>query len=261
MAPFQFPTALKDFGYQFNSRGQLRSLDTGKTRSRAGTLAHRTPNALTSDGPLLLLIPGVNVSIGQWARSIIINDNINDGAIYSYLTEAKDRGYEVIVLNPNENGKGRKPIRGEIISDESSSGSLSGLIISKQKILVHSSMRNTFGKTLFVAKNISIVAHSYGGVSTLHLLKRFDREFRDRVKGIALTDAVHNASGLDKEQRAWLKGVAVNWITSDEPLDSPLEWSSVSDGCPCVSAGHTKHEYTTVTAKDSVFRHLDRLSA
>ncbi|KAJ3142891.1 hypothetical protein HDU90_002763 [Geranomyces variabilis] len=220
-----------------------------------------TPNALTSDGPLLLLIPGVNVSIGQWARSIIINDNINDGAIYSYLTEAKDRGYEVIVLNPNENGKGRKPIRGEIISDESSSGSLSGLIISKQKILVHSSMRNTFGKTLFVAKNISIVAHSYGGVSTLHLLKRFDREFRDRVKGIALTDAVHNASGLDKEQRAWLKGVAVNWITSDEPLDSPLEWSSVSDGCPCVSAGHTKHEYTTVTAKDSVFRHLDRLSA
>ncbi|KAJ3157768.1 hypothetical protein HDU89_000146 [Geranomyces variabilis] len=237
MAPFQFPTALKEFGYQFNSKGQLRSIDTGKTRSRAGTLAHRTPNALTSDGPLLLLIPGINVSIGQWARSIIINDNINDGAIYNYLTEAKDRGYEVIALNPNENGKGRRPIR------------------------VHSSMRNTCGKTLFVAKNISIVAHSYGGVSTLHLLKRFDQEFRERVKGIALTDAVHNASGLDKEQRAWLKGVAVNWITSDEPLDSPLEWSSVSDGCPCVSAGHTKHEYTTVTAKESVFRHLDPLSA
>jgi hypothetical protein len=58
---------------------------------------------------------------------------------------------------------------------------------------------------------------------------------------------------------------ARDWVQSDEPLDTPISEStsafSLSAGCPCVSAGHPKHEYTSPCAIESVFAFLcDKLS-
>ncbi|KAI8908744.1 Arb2 domain-containing protein [Powellomyces hirtus] len=282
-----FPSTLSEFGYTFNELGQLRSIESGepfkfevRPGSRAYNQAHyealgdvigehietelgrdhglvrieipvdakeneatskimMTPNALTSEAPLLLLLPGIRVSLGQWARSIIINDNINNGSVYSYLRHAKQMGYECLVFNSNENASEKRRIRGSANPQQH--------VEYVWKHLVRKA----------VSKRIGIVAHSFGGVCTLHLLKSCEAEFCERVAGIAFTDSVHEARSLNKDQRSWLQKHAVNWVTSDEPLDTPVAWNQARDGCPLRSAGHVKHEYTTVTAQASVFNFLD----
>jgi pimeloyl-ACP methyl ester carboxylesterase len=42
------------------------------------------------------------------------------------------------------------------------------------------------------ARRIDIVAHSYGGIVTVHLMKTFLNDFQKRVQKIAFTDSVHN---------------------------------------------------------------------
>lgn len=61
-----------------------------------------TQDALTNRDKLLLLIQGSGgVRPGQWSRKVCVNDSLDSGAIFKYLDKAKERGYGVIVLNPN----------------------------------------------------------------------------------------------------------------------------------------------------------------
>lgn len=39
----------------------------------------------------------------MWARSVCINDGLENGAVYSYIDAALKDNYGVIVLNPNNN--------------------------------------------------------------------------------------------------------------------------------------------------------------
>jgi hypothetical protein len=48
---------------------------------------------------------------------------------------------------------------------------------------------------------------------------------------------------------------AMNWVESEKPVDTPVPKSD--DGCPCVSSGHTKHEWTSESARESVFKFLN----
>ena len=53
---------------------------------------------------LLILIHGSGaVRAGQWARSIIINKNLEEGTQIPYIEEAQKRGWAVLVLNTNLN--------------------------------------------------------------------------------------------------------------------------------------------------------------
>jgi hypothetical protein len=73
---------------------------------------------------------------------------------------------------------------------------------------------------------------------------------------VAFTDSVHIVSaGEPPALHAYLRQIAVNYVRSGKPLDTPER--SVGSGCPCVSAGHAQHEYTSATARVSVFRLLD----
>lgn len=60
-----------------------------------------TKDALTSEKLLLLIQGSGAVRPGQWARALCINDTLDNGAIFKYLEKAKERGYGVIVFNPN----------------------------------------------------------------------------------------------------------------------------------------------------------------
>lgn len=55
---------------------------------------------------LILLIHGSGVvRAGQWARRLIINDNLNSGTQIPYVKKARELGYAVIVLNTNDNNR------------------------------------------------------------------------------------------------------------------------------------------------------------
>ena len=61
----------------------------------------------TQDFPInpkcLIIIQGAGqVRLGQWARSVCINDNIYVGSMIPYVHKAINNNFSVIILNPNE---------------------------------------------------------------------------------------------------------------------------------------------------------------
>lgn len=44
----------------------------------------------------------------------------------------------------------------------------------------------------------------------------------------------------------------IHFVASDKPLGTPLHTMKKSDVCQEVSAGHTRHEYTTGYAHDNI---------
>ncbi|KAJ3294816.1 hypothetical protein HK104_003283 [Borealophlyctis nickersoniae] len=218
-------------------------------------------DALTSDAPLLLLIPGSSIQVGQWARKIVINDNINTGSMFDYIRRARKEGFEVIVLNNNENYGIKVPgVERAIRGSESPEKHVSYV----WENFVRPSK----------AKQVLIVAHSYGGVCTVNLVQNHFEEVRERVAAIAFTDSVHGFGNPFRKFPGaetwfkWFQTHAVNWARSSKPLDEPVDGRQYSSplnssgDCPYLSAGHESHDYTTVSAKESVFRFLkEKLAA
>ena len=55
--------------------------------------------------------------------------------------------------------------------------------------------------------------------------------------------------------RQFISKNAINWVSSENPLDTP-ESPATADACACVSSGHPKHEHTSQSAIESVFKFL-----
>ncbi|KAK3919597.1 Cotranscriptional regulator FAM172A [Frankliniella fusca] len=290
----KFPSSIRKFGYAFNSDGKLCQLDpisgdltdkpfefnvspdptyNQKRYEALGELITpyvyellindlnlkklevpegQTPSsfifasedALSNPDKLIVLIHGSGVvRAGQWARSLIINDNIQSGTQIPYIEQAMANGYGILVLNTNDN---TRVIDGKVVPIKESSNALE-----------HASWvwKNYVMKA--TAKKIAVVAHSYGGVCAVELANSFFEDFSARVFAIALTDSVHSMKfrHLRPEVQKYLYKVGRNWVSSAEPLDKILEDDPKSD-ITAVSAGHKKHEMTSWSCKDSLFKYL-----
>mmetsp|Transcript_29758 Transcript_29758/g.33186 ORF Transcript_29758/g.33186 Transcript_29758/m.33186 type:complete len:398 (+) Transcript_29758:81-1274(+) len=195
---------------------------------------------------LLLLIQGLGqVRAGQWARSLCINEDLSKGSILPYLVEARSRGYAIIVFNPNKN-EGRVKNRMVQIRHNKSPENHACYVYDK---FVASSK----------AKDVVIIAHSYGGIATLNLLYQKD-ELLSRLRCVALTDSVHprlwsrNKQRFDEELLDYYDKNVCNWVRSTRPVGTPRKKEG---GCPTVSAGHTEHEWTSAASIDSVWDYID----
>lgn len=195
-----------------------------------------SPDFFTNKETLLVLICGSGaVRAGQWARSLCINDSLNTGTVIPYLDDAKALGWSTIVLNPN---------------------SVTSSLPSPEKHTLHV-WDNFVEKS--PAKNVLIVAHSYGGVITVNLISNRPDEVFSRVRAIAYTDSVHSANKtLKKKGELFLQERACNWVKSKEPLDTLIKKLDSYQGCKLVSAGHNVHEYTSGVARPSVFDYLKK---
>eukprot|EP00026_Physarum_polycephalum_P010134 Phypoly_transcript_10285.p1 GENE.Phypoly_transcript_10285~~Phypoly_transcript_10285.p1 ORF type:complete len:331 (+),score=73.34 Phypoly_transcript_10285:209-1201(+) len=209
--------------------------DSEKEKKRANIF--HSPDFFKNKDALMVLICGSGaVRAGQWARSLCINDSLNNGTVIPYLEDAHAAGYATIVLNPN--------FTSETLSSPE-----------KHTLYVWD---NFIAKS--PAKKIVIVAHSYGGVVTMNLLFNRAEQVYERVKGIAFTDSVHSVkSETKKKGSAFLAARARNWVKSKKPLDTEIQELSSIQGCKLVSAGHDTHEYTSGVARPSVFAFLKEM--
>lgn len=118
------------------------------------------------------------VRAGQWARSLIINQSINHGTQIPYIRKAKELGYDVLVLNTNDNTR-----NGNCIKQNGSPIEHAKCVFDK-----------FIGKTNQIDA-IAIVAHSYGGIVTMNLAEQYADVFKQKLFALGLTDSVHSSGG------------------------------------------------------------------
>lgn len=283
-----FPSKLEDFGYEFKD-GRLRDIKTGgpfefnvskdaeynqaryealgevlteevyrllesevglqrlplPEEAGAGELASSVfvSPELAEAARLLVLVHGSGVvRAGQWARRLIINNGLDEGTQLPYIRRALAAGYGVIVCNTNDNhrlvDRRKRFIQGSSNPEEH--------LLTVWDTLVKPS----------AAREVALVAHSYGGVVTLNLAQQRWSQVSQRVKAVALTDSVHRmGTHVPEDVRRWLSKVGINWVASGDPLDTPQR--SVDGDAARRSAGHKQHEWTSWSCIDSVFPFLE----
>ena len=247
----------------------LEELVAKKEGADVGVNVFCTPGLQSHEGPLLILVAGSAPGghAGMWARSLCINNSLEYGSMLPYISRAKELGWAVLVTNPNVQQAGDDTIPGS----ESPHQHLETVW---HQFAAHSK-----------ATHVLVVAHSYGGCGTVHLLKTC-KAAQGRLSAIAFTDAGAFGTGSllqetvpedeadkrYKDLQAWravspaafelagqdvrevLQAKARNFMASAEPLGTPL--SPDTEGCICVSAGHTDHVWTSGMSIDIVFDFL-----
>ncbi|XP_053695678.1 FAM172 family protein homolog CG10038 isoform X1 [Sabethes cyaneus] len=286
-----YPTTLEGFGYGFNEEGKLRQIDkdTGKLTDKAfdfniytsaqenqahyealgeviteaiyerlektvglkkvflpddvpteeATFIFSTQEKLDKPKKLLVLIHGSGVvRAGQWARSLIINHSLEAGTQIPYINKGRELGYEVLLTNTNDNyrkiGSSSKGIKGSRNPTEHAVSVFEKHVIGSNP------------------QAVAIVAHSYGGVVTVELAQKFPKFFKEKVFAVGFTDSVHSPSLVPEP----LIEIGRNWVTSKEPLDTTLTISK--HDLPRYSAGHIKHEMTSYSCMDALFKFFEQ---
>ena len=109
------------------------------------------------------------VRAGQWARRLIINEDLDKGTMLPYIKHIQSRGWGVVVMNTNHNYDDD----GESIPG-SESPEKHAVTVWKE-VLAEAS-----------ATEIVVIAHSYGGVVTMALArnKEVRKDFEKRVHDI-----------------------------------------------------------------------------
>ncbi|CAH0399589.1 unnamed protein product [Chilo suppressalis] len=186
---------------------------------------------------LMILINGSGaVRAGQWARSLIINENLDKGTQIPYIKKAIAKDYGVMILNTNDNYQADgKKIKNSSNAEEHAKY-VWDTYVAKAK-----------------ASSIVIVAHSYGGVVTVTLADQLKYDFERQVKAIVFTDSVHAFSPIKMPK--FMKDISRNWISSSAALDTPMKTPEFD--CLRVSAGHPKHEMSSSACIDSAFKFIE----
>ncbi|CAN0323182.1 unnamed protein product [Lampetra planeri] len=232
-----------------------------------------SPGALQQEKLLLLVHGSGVVRAGQWARRLIINDCLDSGTQIPYIKRAMEEGYGVVVLNTNDNRidgerleRERKRMEAakkdpqaesteseDVVSDlenpekeehESDVESGTGRQTSRRRYLYVRDNENPEDHVEYVwenfvnksvAKNVFIVAHSYGGVAVVNLVMNHPRVL-DRLSAVAFTDSVHGLYGGNQTVLDWFKKNCVNWVSSQEDLNARIMGYRDED-CILLSAG------------------------
>lgn len=133
---------------------------------------------------LLILIHGSGVvRAGQWSRSLIINQSLDHGTQIPYIKRAIAEGYDVLVTNTNHNSFGSKTPEDHIVTV----------------------WKHLIEPVFDSIECFAIVAHSYGGIVTLHLAEKYSQALKDKCFAVGFTDSVHSVRKLERFQ--WFKSV------------------------------------------------------
>jgi len=156
-------------------------------------------------------------------------------------------GYDVLVTNTNNNYRFENNTRIILKGNE------------RPESHITSVWEQLIAPVFDTIESFSIVAHSYGGVVTLAMARKYRNAFLDKCFAIAFTDSVHRVrqSGRSSKMANWFKNNARNYVTSNKPLGTSLNKMSWSSDIPRFSAGHNDHKWTSWAAIDAVFPYLE----
>lgn len=208
---------------------------------------------LATNPKIIVFVLGAGkVELGQWSRSLCMNKTLAEGSLMLFIHEAiRVRGCAVLLTNPNVN-YWMNP-RTKRLNPIPENGDPEAHLYYLYKNFLEQA----------AATEIAIIAHSFGGVSTMNLLSKNDAVTdllgdKGRLKSITFTDSVHSASMgsplLSKATKKWLLANAINFIRSSEPLGTPYIAQSATQRC---SAGSDDHAYTSYACRSLLWKWLD----
>ncbi|NWX80372.1 F172A protein, partial [Alca torda] len=218
------------------------TLPVDASESEPKSFIFMSEDALINPDKLLVLIHGNGVvRAGQWARRLIINEDLDSGTQIPYIKRAIEEGYGVIVLNPNENYIEVEKTKAQVQLSSDSSDEPAEKRERKDKIQKETKKRRDFYEkyrnpqkeketmqmyirdngspeehAIYVwdhfisqsaAENVFFVAHSYGGLAFVELMIQRETEVKNKVTAVALTDSVHNVwhQEVGKTIREWMR--------------------------------------------------------
>ncbi|KAI8581468.1 hypothetical protein K450DRAFT_231454 [Umbelopsis ramanniana AG] len=211
-----------------------------------------TRDALTTPDKLLVLIPGSQLSIGQWSRRVMCDDNINEGSMITTCLKALEQGYQVIITNPNANYWSANQSWNKRMGSKS--------IYISESDTPENHIHHVFEHYIkpSAASNIAIMGQGWAG----HLIEEqlnsnFDL-FKEKVKAIALADSVHSRDMVEgDDKRVFLFEKVTNWMASvEEKKDAIIR--DPRFGCTCISAGVEIADFTLPTSLNDMFKFYQR---
>ena len=220
------------------------SIDFTKRDKNQAQCKILTTNDFPTNKRCLIIIQGAGpVRLGQWARSICINDNLYLGSMAPYVEKAIKNNMSVIILNPNE--------RADFLDDTKDIEEFS--THEKHSVYVY----NNIVKKNKNIKEIYILAHSVGGDCTLEILfKNKEDLLNGKIKKIAFTDSVHGDEYelLGKKGINKFRNISRNFVSSNKPAgEFVCDYKNSKTGIDCYSSGHARHEYTSGYAIEEIF--------
>ncbi|XP_051499497.1 cotranscriptional regulator FAM172A isoform X4 [Apus apus] len=207
------------------------TLPVDATETEPKSFIFMSEDALTNPDKLLVLIHGNGVvRAGQWARRLIINEDLDSGTQIPYIKRAVEEGYGVIVLNPNENYIEVEKTKAQVQLSSDSSDEPAEKRERKDKIQKETKKRRDFYEKYRNPQKEKETMQMY-----IRMIQR-EAEVKNKVTAVALTDSVHNVwhQEVGKTIREWMRENCCNWVSSSEPLDTSVE--SMLPDCPRVSA-------------------------
>lgn len=227
-------TIINDYIYfLLESNGLTRHYIPSNLPKEEASFVYFTLQEIQKVEKLMIIIHGSGaVRAGQWSRSLIINDSLDTGSVLPYIKRARQEGYEVLVMNTNDNERDGNRIEG----------------LSDPKHHAETTVRELVQPT--EPNHIVIVAHSYGGIVTTYLARRFENDFNEKVKAVVFTDSNHCKRNITER----LVEVGVNFIASSQPINTLI--SNKEHEMIERSAGTTNHELTSHSCIDYAFEFI-----
>lgn len=229
------------------------------------TVVFCSPNFRTASHVLILIHGSGAVRAGQWARALCLNDGLQSGSVLPYLEKAQERGWAVMVLNPNN--AYNETIDTEKLKNKDPFAYWTNPVkppdvpMVRRRIAGHGSPEEhcvSVWDSLLAdgQQRLAIVAHSYGGVATMSLLRSRPAVLK-RLNALCFTDSAHSIHyAVPEALSGFMRVNAVNFVASHKPLGA--KEGDRQSGCACVSAGHTQHEWTSYAAMEAVFEFMDK---
>ncbi|KAG0785722.1 hypothetical protein G6F57_009165 [Rhizopus arrhizus] len=269
----EIPKTLDEFGYVLKENGEIRSKsedligDEVEKRLEAEpynfqvktiptdadpskdphSFIYMTPNALTTTDKLIVFIPGNHTRIGQWSRRVLCDENIYTGSMMDTTRRFQEKGYEVIILNPNGNYWYNNRAWD---CPEPHSIHVTMVPGSEDPEKHCQYVFNHFIKNL-KAEKIAVLALGWGGHA---FTQAFDENFdalQGRIKCAAMSNSVHSSDMLKNEgTRRWLFDNCINWVVSAKAKGEII--TDPRFGCTCISSNLEISDFTLTECIDDI---------
>ncbi|CAF2126279.1 unnamed protein product [Rotaria magnacalcarata] len=171
----------------------------------------------TNQNGCLILIQGLGiVPAGQWSRACCINESLDIGAMFPYMTKAKEHNLSIIILNPNQTSYIDKQTYSNHEDTKASSENLDLFYLSLEPLPLLSSTKSipnlstSYEHFLYVYDNIIAkmsptkkfytVSHSAGGDNLMYLLRQRQDCILSKLSKIAFTDSFHAITSSDSNE-------------------------------------------------------------